>query len=186
VIAEDASNRRIPTFAGNVTLTRAQGTPFAAAGPRGVLIAGSPHAFVPADNGEFTFTVTPFSGENVQLQAASGAVTSLSPVVAITGGAFAQFVIVVPAGVTHNVPFAVSVTAADASGNTVSSFLGRVTLSVTRGGVRSAIPGAVHTFVLADAGTFTFNVTLTSAGAGQIIDADDQNVRTATPPFNVA
>lgn len=185
VIAEDAGGRRIPGFAGNVALTLVQGTPLGP-GPVGVQIQGTPHAYAPADNGEFTFTVTPNTAEAVQLRATSGAVSSDSPVLNIGGGAFARFRVVVPAGVTHNVPFAVQVTAADASGNTVTDFLGAVALSVTNAAGRSAIPGATHTFVRADAGTFTYNVTLTAAGGGQIIDADDGNIRTPSPPFAVA
>ena len=185
VIAEDASSRRIPGFTGNVTLSLVQGTPLGP-GPVGVLLRGTPHAYVAADNGEFVFNITPNSAEAIQVQASSGGVSTNSPVVNIGGGAFARFRLTVPGGVTHNVPFAVQVTAVDASGNTVTDFLGAVQLSLTRGGVRTSIGGASHTFVRADGGTFTYNVTLTVAGAGQTIDADDGNIRTATPPFAVA
>jgi len=184
VIAEDAGNRRIPGFAGTVALTVARGTAFAAAGPTGVQLAGTPHTYVAADNGEFTFTVTPHTAEQIQLQAASGGITSQSAVLTITGGALARFS-VVPIAPRRNTPFVVQVTAQDASRNPIRDFLGVVTLSITVGGVRSAIAGATHSFVRADAGVFNFTVTLPQAGAGQIIDADDTNLRSTSAPFTL-
>jgi len=161
-----------------------QGTAFNAAGPSGVRILGSPHAYVAADNGEHVFRVTPFTAEQVQVQASSGAVSTNSAVLNITGGAFTRFR-VVPIAPRLNSPFTVQVTAQDANGNTLSDFLGTVTLAVNRGGARTAIAGASHAFVASDGGVFLYTVTLTQAGAGQTIDADDGNVRTASAAFNL-
>jgi hypothetical protein len=193
VIAQDASNKRVPGFVGNVTLNLAAGTAFGAGPPpvgvrieTAVGVAGNMHAFVAADNGSFTFRITPNTAETIRFQAVSGAVSSNSPDIAIESGAVHHFQ-VAPAAARRNVPFNVVVTAQDVSNNTVRNFLGAVSLRVRKGVVAFApIPGASHTFGTADRGTFTYAVTLTTSGAGHAIEASDGNTTSQSAPFNVA
>lgn len=193
IVAEDASNNRVPSYTGNVTLTLTQGTAFAAGPPpRGVRVETAPgtlgnaHAYVSGDNGSFTFTITPFTAENVQFQASDGAVTSTSNAIAIRGGALDHFAINVAAA-QANVPFAVTVTAQDASNNTVTSFVGSVQLRSRKGVVAfTNIPGASHTYTSADNGVHVFMVTLTSSGANFAIQATDQSTTSTSGNFNVA
>ncbi len=73
-------------------------------------------------------------------------------------------------------PLALTVTAVNASGNVAAGYTGTVLFASS--GVQSGLP-ASYTFTAADAGTHTFNFTLTSAGT-QSITARDAEVTTVT------
>jgi hypothetical protein len=198
VIAEDAAGKRLSGFTGNVALTLTRGTAFAAAAPpapaRGVLFEtavgtpGAAHAYVAADEGAFTFFVTPHTAETINIRATSGAITADTGDIVIEGGVFDHFRVAPAPGARRNVPFNVVVTALDQFNNVSPHFLGRVTLNVAQGaGAFTPIPGAVHVFVDGDNSTFTFSVTLTTSGANHIIQATDGNViQLISPSFNVA
>jgi hypothetical protein len=193
VIAMDAANRRVSSFVGNVTLNLVAGTAFVAGvPPRGVLIetaAGVPgnvRALVAADNGSFTFRITPNTAEIIRFQATGGGRNGTSANITIQSGAMDHFS-VVPAAAQRNVPFNVVVTALDISNNTVPNFTGPVRLRVRQGaGAFTAIAGATHTFVSADNGTFTYTVTVTTSGAGHVIEASDGGTTSFSAAFNVA
>jgi hypothetical protein len=196
VIAQDADDNTVTGFTGNVTLNRVLGTAYAAGPPpAGVLVetapatAGNAHAFVAADHGRFTFLVTPHTAETVRFQAVSGAVSSNTPDIAIESGLFTHFQVQVPGGAQANVPFNVTVTAQDAANNTVTGFLGTVTLSLSTSGAAgpfAAIGGASHTYVTADAGRHVYNVTLPASGPNRVIRVSDGNITNDSASFNVA
>src|SRR5262249_4676948 len=74
-----------------------------------------------------------------------------------------------PSGSTAGSPFTVTVTALDASGNTVPGYTGTVHFTSTD---TSAPLPPDYTFTDADAGVHNFTVTLTSAGSQTITVAD--------------
>jgi hypothetical protein len=194
VIAVDASERRVSNFTGNVTLSLLQGTPFVAGPtPRGVLIETAPgvpgnaHAFVAADNGSFTFRITPNTAEIIRFRVVGGGKTTDSQNLPIESGAIDHF-LVVPGAAKKNTPFAVVVTAQDRANNTVRNFVGTVVLRVRQGaGAFAAIAGATHAFVPANNGTFTYNnVTVGTSGANHVVEASDGSTTSVSAAFNVA
>jgi hypothetical protein len=76
--------------------------------------------------------------------------------------------VAVPANGADGVPFAVTVTALDASNHTVTSYGGTVKLSIT--GVFSDPPQ--HTFVPGDQGVYVFNVTIRTQGSHTLTASD--------------
>ncbi len=74
VIPRDTGGNRVPNFAGNVTLS-------VVSGPASTIAVNS-HAFIAADNGQFTFFVRPNNIGTLVLRALSGAVNT--PTAAIT------------------------------------------------------------------------------------------------------
>ncbi|MFV8749114.1 peptidoglycan-binding protein [Nannocystaceae bacterium ST9] len=194
VLARDAANATVTGYAGNVTLSVAQGTAFVAGPtPRGVRLEtaqgtiGNVHAYASADHGRFVFFVTPFSVETIRLQASDGAVTSQSAALAIESGA-ATSLQVTPAGasVPRNQAFAITVSALDTSNNVVPGFVGTVTLTFTRngGGVQSFAPAQTQTFTAANGGRFTFNVRFARRGQ-HVVTASDGNLRATSFAINV-
>jgi len=194
VIAEDAAGRQLTNFAGAVTLATTLGTAFTIGPPpAGVRFETAPgtlgaaHAYVAADEGAFTFFVTPHTAETINIRASSGAVNSDTGNIVIEGAVFDHFS-VAPAAAHTNVPFNVVVTAQDSSNNVAPHFLGSVSLQVSvAGGAFAPIPGQTHVFVDTDNGQFTFSVTLTTSGANHVIRATDGNITNQpSAPFNVA
>jgi hypothetical protein len=194
VSARDAADRVVPSFAGAVTLNLTMGSAFVpGAGPvaaRGVRIEttagviGNVHAFVAADNGAFTFRVTPFSAETIRLRAVSGAINSSSDAIVIEGSAIERFLIA-PGPAKKGVAFPVTVNAQDANANTVHGFVGTVTLSV-RKGAGAWVPAGAYGFSAADGGIHVFMVAVATDGAGHQILATDGNIETVSAAFNVA
>jgi uncharacterized repeat protein (TIGR01451 family) len=86
---------------------------------------------------------------------------------------------------TAGTAFSVTVTAQDASNNTVTSYIGTVHFSLTNTDGSATLP-ANYTFTVGDAGvhTFTNGVTLTVAGA-QTINVNDTVTTTITGSANV-
>ena len=131
----------------------------------GAASGGMPsHAFIPADNGVFTFpstvilktvgTTTTISGADTVSPAVSGTTTNI----AVTPGALASFTVAgypnpTTAGVSNNV----TVTAYDAAGNLKTNYAGTVTLGSSDGGIGVQLPGA-YTFQAGDNGTKQFAV----------------------------
>jgi predicted outer membrane repeat protein len=76
-----------------------------------------------------------------------------------------RFRLVAPSEVVAGEPFTITVTALDFSGNTASTFVGRVHFSSTDS---EAVLPDDYTFTAADAGTATFTVTLQTEGSQQL------------------
>ncbi|HEV7573012.1 MAG TPA: DNA/RNA non-specific endonuclease [Thermoanaerobaculia bacterium] len=94
-----------------------------------------------------------------------------------------HFSVTVPANVTSGTAFNVTVTALDASNNTVTGYTGTVHFTSSSAG---SLP-ADYTFVGGDNGAHTFSVTLTSTGAQSITATDgaitdSANTTVAPPP----
>jgi hypothetical protein len=83
------------------------------------------------------------------------------------------FRIVAPAEVTAGAPFPITVIALDGSGNTASTFLGRIHFSSTD---PAAVLPPDYTFSPSDGGIASFLVTLSTAGSQQL------QVDTVSPP----
>ena len=176
VTAVDGQGRRLPGFAGNVQLAVTN------AGAMAPLPALNPaaHAYVAADEGAFTFTVTSQRAGSFRLQATSGALSTQSAQVNIGPAPLDHFQLQTPAAVKLNTLFPVRVTAQDQFNNTVTRFLGNVQVLRAAGGAALA----AHAFAVADNGTFQFNVQLGSLGVQQL-SATDQNFSNNSGNINV-
>lgn len=194
VLARDAANHTVTSYAGNVALTLVQGTAFVAGPPsRGVRFEtaqgtlGNSHAYASADHGRFVFFVTPFSGETIQIQASDGAVTSQTAAIVIESGA-ASSLRVTPAAATipRNRPLVITVAALDAGNNVVTSYVGTLTLTFTRngGGVQSFTPAQTQVYGAAQSGSHTFTVRFRRTGQ-HVVTADEGNLRGVSFAINV-
>jgi hypothetical protein len=116
-----------------------------------------------------TFT-TPSSDTTVTVNYASQTVT--------------QFTVSTPASVSAGSPFSVTVTAKDASGNTVTGYTGSVTFTATDTAAGITLPSD-YTFTADDHGvhTFTNGATLKTAGS-QTITVTDKTVSAITGTSN--
>jgi hypothetical protein len=74
--------------------------------------------------------------------------------------------LVAPAEVTAGQPFTITVTVQDGSGNTASTFLGRIHFTSTDG---SAVLPSDYTFSPADGGVATFTVSLSTSGSQDLL-----------------
>jgi len=190
---EDVNNEGLTSFAGVVTLNLTSGTIFAAAVPnRGVRIETSPgvignnHTYVSGDNGEFTFLVTAFTAEAVRLTAASGAISTPSPVLNLTADVISNFLLVVGAIAAGGPIASVTVTARDAFNNTSRNFMGTVTVNLRQGAVAFA-QAAQYTFTPADAGVHAFNavpITPAQRGANLFVQVTDGATTAVLGPRN--
>ena len=121
VTAADAFGNTVSDFQGSVTLTCSDGQP--------VFIL-SPLEF---NNGTAVATITLDRADTVALTATSGTISDTSGTIIDSPAAATQFVVNAPTTATAGTGFAVTVTAADAFGNTVSDFQGSVTLTCSDG-----------------------------------------------------
>ncbi len=121
VTAADAFGNTVSDFQGSVTLTCSDGQP--------VFIL-SPLEF---NNGTAVATITLDRADTVTLTATSGTISDTSGTIIDSPAAATQFVVNAPTTATAGTGFAVTVTAADAFGNTVSDFQGSVTLTCSDG-----------------------------------------------------
>jgi hypothetical protein len=90
-----------------------------------------------------------------------------------------HFVVNTVGAQTAGAPFSLTVTAVDAYGNTVSSYTGTNTLSVSTGTISPTSTGAFSN------GVWTGMVTVTTAGSGVTITATDGSYSGASDPFTV-
>jgi hypothetical protein len=193
VIPQDAHNQAITAFTGAVTLNVTAGTAYAAGPPQvGVKVETSPgaiannHTFVAADNGSFTFIVTPYTVEAVTLTAVSGGVSTAAPVQNVTADAVANFLVAVGAIAAGGPISTVTVTARDAFNNVYQNYMGTVTISVNQAG-SPAVQSTQYTFTAADAGVHTFNAVAIPAGqrgANLYVTANDGSTSATVGPNN--
>lgn len=176
VRARDAFGNLKHDFSGRVAIT-VQAPGMAGSSPggnhRGVFInhslgtADDALDFSDADRGakvlNFTAYATP-AGNNFQIRAASGAVTTDSSAITINApAAVASFGFEVNPTQNRGVSYPITVIARDASGNRVPNFTGVVTLSLVAGPA-TTLPINSHNFIAADNGQFTFQARTANAG----------------------
>jgi hypothetical protein len=176
VTALDANNNVAVSYLGTVHFTSSDG--------QALLPANYP--FVAGDAGVHTFTVTLNTAGNRTVTATdtvTAAITGLATVT-VSPAAVSKFLVTAPASSVAGTAFSLTVTAADAFGNTVPSYLG--TVHFTSSDTTATLP-ANYTFLAGDAGvhTFTAGVTLNSAGS-QTVTATDTVTATVTGSTTVS
>jgi hypothetical protein len=117
--------------------------------------SGSPHISATAGYDEVTGRGTPIANKII---ADLGAATNVAP-------SAARFVVTTSASSTAGNTLSVTVSAVDANGNPVTSFLGAVSLSSSD--LQAVLPSS-YTFTAADKGTHTFTATLKTAGTDSV------------------
>jgi hypothetical protein len=140
----------------------------------GQAILPADYTFTAGDAGTHTFTVTLGTAGSQSITATDVATSTITgnDSVTVNAAAVSQFLVAAPPSATSGTPFNVSVTARDAFGNTVTSYLG--TVSFTSSDAQAVLPGN-YTFTGADAGTHTFSVTLNTNGAQTVTATDTAN-----------
>ena len=130
------------------------------------------YTFTATDAGSHTFSVT-FKSSRGQTFTATDTVTSTMTYfqrdIMISAGAMTGFAFRVPSSATAGVAFAVTLTAVDAFGNTITNYVGKVHFTGPNG-----VP-VDYTFTAADAGSHVFSVTLSSTGTQTIGVQDTLN-----------
>jgi DNA/RNA endonuclease G (NUC1)/fibronectin type 3 domain-containing protein len=150
VTALDASNAPVPSYSGTVHFTSSSA---------GSLPAD--YTFVGGDNGSHTFGVTLTSTGTQSITATDGPITGTANTTVAPPPA-THFSVTAPGVVAPGSTFSVTVTALDASNNTVPSYSGTVHFTSSSSGT---LP-ADYTFTGGDNGTHSFSgVTLNSSGS---------------------
>jgi hypothetical protein len=159
VTIQDAYNNTVPTYTDTVHFTATNG-------------AQANYTFQPADQGQRTFNIALDRAQTL-------GVTGTDTATGITGNtsftvvaaAADHFAVSAPSGATAWAPFAVTLTAQDAYGNTVTGYTGTVHFSSADPYGASLPPD--YTFQAADQGVATFSgVTLYTAGTWDVTATD--------------
>ena len=168
VTAKDASGNTVTGFNGGVTLTSSDGQP---------VNLLSPLVF---NNGTAEATITLDRADLVTLTATSGTIQGTSGSTIDSPAAASTFVVSAPSTATAGSGFAVTVTAKDAFGNTVSDFQGSVTFTCSDGQPVIILPSPVFndgtavatvTLDMADTLTLTATSATIQGTSGSIIDS---------------
>ncbi len=166
ITARDANNNIQTGFVGTVTIT-SSGTLFSGGGTSAAFTAGvlSSSNVTISNTGSFTITATN----------SAGAQTGTSTAFTVNPGALANFLVenagggAIP-GEGAGTPFSIKITARDANNNTVTGFVGTVTISSTGtlsagGGTSGAFTAGVlasTSVTISNTGTFTITATNTA------------------------
>ena len=123
----------------------------------------SKYTFQAGDNGAHTFSgFTLVHGPSQTLTVTDGSISVTSSAITVDASAFDHFVVTAPGSVSAGTAFSLTVTAKDASGNTVTSYSGSVGLTASSGSV-SPISTGTSGWV---SGVWTSSsVTLTTVGS---------------------
>src|SRR5581483_4860598 len=164
VTAKDAFNNTATGYAGTVNFTSSDG---AATLP-------GPYTFVGADNGMHVFGATLRTTGSQSLTATDSVTASItgsqSGIVVTASTTAVSFVVAgFPSPVTAGTAGTFTVTAKDASANTVTSYTG--TVHFTSSDLQAVLP-ADYTFTNADHGVHTFTATLKTAGTRSLTATD--------------
>jgi hypothetical protein len=139
-----------------------------------------PYQFNAADAGKHTFTggvTLRTAGTRTLTVTSPGLTDGTAPVV--VSAAAAHLALTVPSGSTAGTPFAVTVAAVDAFGNTNTAYRGVVRFTSTD--LQATLP-AGYTFTALDSGTHTFTgVILRTAGSQTVTVADTANGQAGAP-----
>ncbi len=169
VTAKDAYGNTATGYRGTVHFTSSDG--------QAVLPAN--YAFTSTDNGSHSFSVTLKTAGSDTITATDTTTSSLSGSASVSVNAVpAASLALSPSvtGTTAGTAFSVTVTAKDASGNTLTGYRGTVRFSSSDG---QAVLPANYTFTASDNGSHTFGVTLKTAGNDSVTATD-----TATASVN--
>jgi hypothetical protein len=159
VSARDDAGNVVPGFTGLVHFTSTD--------PAGTLPGD--YTFTAADRGVHTFNVTLKTAGSRSLGVAAGVLTGSAPLTVNPAAASRLTLGGFPTSVTAGTVGMVTVTAFDPYGNVASGYTGTLHFTSTDG--QAALP-ANYTFLAADQGVHTFNVTLRTAGSWTVTATD--------------
>jgi uncharacterized repeat protein (TIGR03803 family) len=159
---------------------------FSSSDARAVLPAN--YTFTSGDAGKHTFSVTLKTAGTQSVTAtntATGSITGSVSGIVVHPAAASKFVLGAPSGVSHGVPFSVTLTVEDGYGNVVTGYTGTVHFSSSDG--TASLP-ANYTFTAGDAGVHTFTgLVLRKKGKQTLTVTDMQNsALTASESINVS
>jgi plastocyanin/ribosomal protein L31 len=164
VAALDAFNQTVTAYRGAVHFTSSDGS----------AVLPADYTYTAADAGSHTFSVTLQSAGAQTVtatDAANGSITGFATV-SVTVPPATHYAVAAPATAAAGTPISVTVTALDASDQTVPGYTGTAHFTSTDG---SATLPADYTFTGADAGSHTFSVTLATGGNQTITATDTTN-----------
>jgi flagellin-like protein len=148
ITAKDSSGNTVTSYTGMNTLTASSGT----------ISPTSTTAFVA---GVWTASVTlSQAGTGISISTSGGGKSGTSNTFTVNAGALDHFVFNSLSTQTAGTAFSITITAKDANGNTVTSYVGTNTLTVSSGTIS---PTSTTAFV---AGVWTGSVTLYTSGSG--------------------
>ncbi|HEY7685960.1 MAG TPA: hypothetical protein VH833_07650 [Gemmatimonadales bacterium] len=163
---QDALGNTVPTATDNVTLA-------IGANPGNAVLGGTTTKAATAGVALFTDLTLDKAGTGYTLIATSGSLAQATSVpFDVTGGAVTHLAVAVtPPSVTAGSPVTITVTAQDASNNTVTGYVGTVAFTSTDG--QATLP-ANYAFVSGDNGTHTFTngATLKTQGSQSVTATD--------------
>lgn len=160
VAVKDQYGNLCTTFTGTVT--------FSSSDAKAVLPAS--YTFSAADGGAHVFSATLKTAGTQSISATTGTLSSSQTGIAVTAGALASFKVVAPAIITSGVGFKLTVTALDAFGNTVTSYVGKVNITSSNSSGSNS-----SSFSSKDAGVAQISYTLKTLGTQTIKVADSTN-----------
>ena len=159
VTAKDASGNTVTSYTGTPTLTYSAGS----------ISPTTMNAFV-SGVGSTSVTVTA-AGSGVTITATDSTHTGTSSGFTVNPGVATHFVVSSGTSQVAGTPFSITVTAKDASGNTVTSYTGTVHFSSSDSGVGVTLPSN-YVFQAGDSGVKSFSVTLVTAGTQSVTATD--------------
>jgi subtilisin family serine protease len=156
---------------GNVIVGYVGKVQFTSSDPKAVLPAS--YTFTTADDGKYTFTATLKTAGTQSITATDANTPSVtgtdSNIVVQAAAAQSLTATGFPTSITAGEPGSITVTAYDAYGNVATGYTG--TLAFTSSDPKAVLP-AEYTFTVADLGTYTFPITLKTAGTQSITVTD--------------
>jgi uncharacterized repeat protein (TIGR03803 family) len=165
LMARDAYNNTVPTYTGTVHFTSSD--------PNSAARLPANYTFTGTDKGIHTFHATLVTAGTQSITATdtvTASVTGSQSGIVVTAAAMSKLVVAgFPSPVIAGTEGSVTVTAADAYGNTTPSYRG--TVHFTSSDSSAGLP-APYTFTPADGGAHTFSVTLKLAGTQSVTAAD--------------
>ncbi len=162
--AQDVNNNTVTGFTGTVNLSTTAGT----------ISPTTSGAFTSGTRTESVTVTQAGSGKTVSVDDGAGH-TGISNSFNVSSGALHHFALgTISSPQTAGSAFNISITAQDVNNNTVTGFTGTVNLSTTAGAINPTVSGAFA------AGARTESVTVTQAGSGKTITANDGSGHSGT------
>jgi len=168
ITAQDVNGNTVTNYTGTAAISVGAGT----------VSPTVTNAFTAGVVTESITLTTRASGETLTFT--DGNVTGTSNIFDVVAGALAQFsVTTISSPQTAGTPFDVTITAQDASGNTINGYTGTPTITA---GTGTPDPAATQPFVL---GTLTQSITLTTATSGEVLTFTDNATTGSSAAFDV-
>lgn len=170
VTALDAQNHPVSGYLGTIRFATSDSDP--------AVVKPANYTFVPGDAGSATFfhgvTLQTAGNQTLTVSDANNSGVSGNATVDVDAGQAVRFQLQAPASVVAGVPFSVTVTALDGTGNVATNYRG--TASLSSGDGQATLPPG-HTFTVNDNGVFTFSddVQLRTAGSQTLTIRDGAN-----------